>query len=663
MKDFKHLHEVYKSLLKDIDLRSVGHDAKIAFQAYWETVNNFAGPYVQDGFLEKERAQARFLSETAVLHLLLSLVSSWCNTQTDFFKEKFFQNNPEAYHYFWYSPPERYTNEVGEWGKIHNQCDPHVVALTADNSLAGVRHRVLGEFFTPIDISNHLLSLSAFDPTLITKKKVCDPACGSGNLLSTVVIQVTEAVRSGRINPHTALECIDKNIIGFDIQPIAILLTRLQLLLASMPNLQKVGEKNEDILDKLRLSNIKLYDPLRMPEKQAEIIANFDLVLGNPPFLKVVKNKLTFISQYEEVLNGQPNLYQLFLWWAIKATKPGGSISFLLPQSIRSGQYFHKLRRKISELCDITAVTCLVDRTGVFDTVNQQIMAINLRKVGLRRKNTQVIVRVNPNGHTLNQVNGIYLKQAQVVRTQREIPIWCISDYLIDYKIMERVCRSLPTLKDTGYYTVVNGGFVWNQHKDKLLTEENNNSSPLVSSCSIGIHDFIFPPFTKKVSQRLFVDRTQPIAEPIYTQVAILLKRTTPKKFKGRRIIATLLPRYFLDRHPKYFAENHVNLILSLEQDEELLLGLVAWLDSRLANFIFGMINGSSHLSKFELEILPLPVSLLAELNKLVAPLYQGNQVPLCRTTVMNTIDEYIFNAFALSKVERHRLRASVPDI
>jgi len=87
----------------------------------------------------------------------------------------------------------------------------------------------------------------------------------------------------------------------------------------------------------------------------------------------------------------------------------------------------------------------------------------------------------------------------------------------------------------------------------------------------------------------------------------VLIKRTTPEKEIGRRIIATLLPKDFLSDFPIYYAENHVNLIKLSEPscDVETLYGISVWLNSKLANFIFSMMNGSAHLSKFELDNMP----------------------------------------------------------
>jgi hypothetical protein len=288
-------------------------------------------------------------------------------------------------------------------------------------------------------------------------------------------------------------------------------------------------------------------------------------------------------------------------------------------------------------------------------------MILALRKLTEGSKRADVAVQISANGQSLARRSALKVGQDQLVWMQEDKPIWCISNEMMDYVILAKVCEGQPVLGRSKEFKILNGGFVWNQHKERLRSTESDNTLPLISSASIGVHQFTFPPFGKRVSQRLFADTIPAIAEPIHKTRAILLKRTTPRKARGRRIVAVLLPDDFLAKYPTYFVENHVNLIRATQRStaDRYLSGLSAWLNSRLANFVFSMMNGSSHLSKFELELIPAPMPLLGELSNLACTL--PNSPIEKRSKILDQIDELIFMFFGLSQGESRRVIQVVP--
>jgi adenine-specific DNA-methyltransferase len=370
------------------------------------------------------------------------------------------------------------------------------------------------------------------------------------------------------------------------------------------------------------------------------------------------------VEKYEQVLSGHVNLYHLFLWWAIRATRPAGRLVFLVPQSIRSGQYSSRLRQEITNACDVTAITGFVDRTGVFDFVEQPMMVIALGKpsdAGIQKPTIRV--RISANGQALGNNPELKVAQEHVVWTTDSTSVWCVSDKESDYGVMVKVCKGWTTLGQAKQFRILNGGFVWNQHTDRLRSTEDEATLPLISSVSIGPYNLTFPPLDKRVSARLFADASPPLPGPIYESAAILIKRTTPKIVRGRRIVAAVLFNDFLKRYPSYFAENHVNIVVaeSGSPSDRHLLGLCAWLNSRLASFAFGMMNASSHLSKLDLSLVPLPVSLLPELGDLARQVTEAPADGQGKHKILDQIDERLFDFFQLSPAESRRVRQVVP--
>lgn len=629
-----------------------------AFNAYYEFINSMASPYVRNGFLDVSKACQRFISETAMLHMATTLFEEWCLRHEIGNAQNFFSIHQAGMHFSWYEISKKIKSEIIDW--VNDNPDiqdaPQVLSLLAGNTLLDSHRRSLGEFYTPTKIAEHLYSLTDFDANKINDKKIVDPSCGSGNLLKILVSDVVRLVVTNKLDASIALNSLNSNIYGYDIQPVAILITKLQLLLASLPIIEQASVNSKNIYEILPFKNIELADPLKNPTEYWDIFANFDLVIGNPPFLKVIKNKLSSSKEFDSILAGQPNLYQLFLWWAIKATRADGTITFIIPQSIRSGQYFSKLRKELSKFCEIKFITTLNAQQGVFDSVKQPMMIISLTKSKNRQESSLVSIRKGNNGNGLTGLKRIIVPHQKVVFENGSETLWCISDSEIDYQIFEKAYENAVLIKDLNEVDILNGGFVWNQNKAALRSVFVSEAStlPLISSGSIGVHEFTFPPNDKRLEDRIFVERAYSITQPSYSTRSILIKRTTPKKMRGRRIIACKLPEKFIEDYPVYFCENHVNLVLPKNGSKIYLIGLTAWLNSSLTNFLFGMLNGSSHISKYEIMLLPISLELL--------DLLSGIKIN-DRKESMRRIDEAIFNFYQLDYSQIKRITQVVPSI
>lgn len=87
----------------------------------------------------------------------------------------------------------------------------------------------LGEFYTPDWLAKYVVNLSGFDGDI--EKRVLDPACGSGTFLVAIINKVYE---KNRRHPHKErlIADISKNIVGFDINPIAVLTARTNYLIS-----------------------------------------------------------------------------------------------------------------------------------------------------------------------------------------------------------------------------------------------------------------------------------------------------------------------------------------------------------------------------------------------------------------------------------------------
>jgi SAM-dependent methyltransferase len=112
-----------------------------------------------------------------------------------------------------------------------------------------IRHD-LGEYYTPDWLAERLirqtLTRDLGDPT----KRVLDPACGSGTFLVLVINHIKREALRRRMGPTETLDAIRKNVIGFDLNPLAVIAARTNYLLALgdlLKETKRLGPEGIDI--------------------------------------------------------------------------------------------------------------------------------------------------------------------------------------------------------------------------------------------------------------------------------------------------------------------------------------------------------------------------------------------------------------------------------
>lgn len=92
-----------------------------------------------------------------------------------------------------------------------------------------LRH-ALGEYYTPDWLAERLLNQLGYtgDP----RKRVLDPACGSGTFLVLALKRVRQKTEEDLLNPGEVLEMVLNNVVGYDLNPLAVISARTNYLLA-----------------------------------------------------------------------------------------------------------------------------------------------------------------------------------------------------------------------------------------------------------------------------------------------------------------------------------------------------------------------------------------------------------------------------------------------
>ncbi len=214
--------------------------------------------------------------------------------------------------------------------------------------------------------------------------KVLDPACGSGSFLNKALQAVNDKYKDFG-NPgkqETKSEILMSNIYGVDLDPQAVELAKLNLLVsaldkkAKLPDLTgnvRVGNSlisgNEKELKKYFGKDWREKRPFNWEEEfpfchsTEKGDSGFDVVIGNPPYITLSLGKQQkffsendiqyFNNNYKDVMEYKGNTYALFIAKSISLLKKDGLFSFIIPNTILLSSTFKNLRKFILNNCSI----------------------------------------------------------------------------------------------------------------------------------------------------------------------------------------------------------------------------------------------------------------------------------------------------------------------
>jgi hypothetical protein len=121
------------------------------------------------------------------------------------------------------------------WARVAN-AGGVAIDLLRDLYQAVVPRRVrkaLGEFFTPRYLAERVLTKAVELADATVPVRLLDPSCGSGTfLVAALRSELSRLAAEGRAEDPAALYEVLNNLIGFDINPVAPLMTKVNLLLA-----------------------------------------------------------------------------------------------------------------------------------------------------------------------------------------------------------------------------------------------------------------------------------------------------------------------------------------------------------------------------------------------------------------------------------------------
>lgn len=313
-------------------------------------------------------------------------------------------------------------------GSIYEQYLGHVLQKAKKEARVEEKHKKRknqGIFYTPKYIVSFIVKetvgkyIKEHNDHEIRNMTILDPACGSGSFLLEAYDELINHYKASTLEK---IRILKGNIFGVDLDPQAVEITQLNLLLKTLsskdiiPSLTDnicVGNSlisgNENTLKPYFGSKWQQQKSFKWEEGFGGVASRegFDVVVGNPPYVRVDSlDKLTkqFWNKNFSSATGKYDLYYLFIEKSIHLLKKNGLLGFIVPNKFCVASSAKELRKFIisnSKKIEIISVS----RLPIFQDASNYPVIIILQKGTLGLKNLQI--------STVNKVENHVLKKSE----------------------------------------------------------------------------------------------------------------------------------------------------------------------------------------------------------------------------------------------------------
>ncbi|MDR1180832.1 MAG: N-6 DNA methylase [Bacteroidales bacterium] len=449
-----------------------------------------------------------------------------------------------------------------------------------------------GQFFTPQAIAQFMGSLASIDKKQID---ILDPGCGTAILTCALVENLVEQ------NPNIGVI----NLVAYEIDANLISLAEKSLSYLKEWLFERgISFKYIICIHDFIIEHYSCLNPPSLNFSGTK--QNFDFIISNPPYFKLSKDD-SRVKAAQVIIDGQPNVYSIFLAIATRMLKDDGEMIFIIPRSFTSGRYFNSFRNYFFNHVQIDFIHLFGSRKDTFlrDNVLQETLILKAKPKNGKKIESEIIVSTCSGLHDIKQ-------SKQNIYSQKD---------LIDLDSKEKIIHLPTNTKEEAIIKLFknwNGSL--NQYNIQISTgpivafraEKFIRETPEEETTSLyWIHNItkmeINYPFKKnnKGQYVLICEQTKPYLIP--NRNYIFLRRFSAKDDKSRLIAA---PYFLLPEASHYIGvENKLNYIYRpkghLSRTE--VMGIAAILNSKLFDTYFRTFNGNVNVSAAEMKAMPMP--------------------------------------------------------
>ncbi len=457
-------------------------------------------------------------------------------------------------------------------------------------SISKEQKKELGQFFTPAKVASFMAGL--FDVNFQKKKiKILDPGCGALSLSCALVERL--------INQNKNIKKIE--IDAFDTDPL------LDTIVTNVSNILKNWGKEKGVEIDINYSSSDFLLSHKTHLKKDLNTPIYDLVVSNPPYFKIKKEDAR-ISVFNSPLQGQQNIYSLFLLGASKLLKKQGQLVFIVPRSFTSGVYFQSFQKLFLKEIDIEYFHLFNSRTDGFK--KDKVLQENIILKAIPKNKTQSSKIKISSSQGINDLESLKEKEFPIELLFKKIGKLNIIHLPVNELEEEAMNLFSTWTHNLGSFgmKVSTGPVVPFRCKSHLKHRKpkNSNYAPLIWMHNCLKMKLSFP--NKKTDKEAWiVDNMKSNSKTIKNQNYIFLRRFSSKDDNAKLVATPHLEEYF--DHNKLGIENHLNYLYKPEGilDPEEVFGLSVLYNSSIFDAYIRSLSGNTQVSATELNALPLP--------------------------------------------------------
>jgi adenine-specific DNA-methyltransferase len=448
-----------------------------------------------------------------------------------------------------------------------------------------------GQFFTSKGTAVFMADLFTITDTQV-EISVLDPGAGSG-ILSIALIERLQAFQNLRTIKLVCYEN-DPNVV--------------ELLHSNLEWVCRHSAKKVDyqiITDNYILSQTLEYNEMMGANPSP---AKFDLVIGNPPYMKIAKGAPEAAAM-PDVCYGAPNLYFLFASMSMFNLTANGEMVYIIPRSWTSGAYFKHFRRKFLTEGSLEHIHLFASRDKVFEkeSVLQETIIIKVRKTAIKPE--QITITTTQSNADFSEMTVFEAPYTTVVSGD-ESYVYLVTN-AEEVKTLQTLNCWNDTLPSIGL-RMKTGLTVDFRNRDALRNTAEEKAVPLFYSQHIQAGKVIFP--IGKENEYIVTEQNgllQPNTNYLF------VKRFTAKE-EHRRLQCGI---YLAKKHPEYTeisTQNKINFISGLKGLSECVVyGLYVLFNSTLYDCYYRILNGSTQVNSTEINSMPVPpMSIIESMGK-----------------------------------------------
>ncbi|MHA4128155.1 Eco57I restriction-modification methylase domain-containing protein [Bacillus cereus] len=442
-----------------------------------------------------------------------------------------------------------------------------------------------GQFFTSTAVAKLMVQMISF------KKKnlqVLDPGSGTGILIAALVERV--------INENLKVN-ISVDLYENDSKTIPFLYKSMELCLVKMRE-NGNGFKYNIIEEDYIISHESYFEHSLFEEKF--VSEKYDIVISNPPYYKLNKQH-KYSKILKEYIFGQPNVYFMFMAVSERLLKQHGQLIFLTPRSYCSGPYFQKFRKLFFAKIQPSQFHLFESRKSNFplEKILQENVILNGFKI--KKPFDEIIISTSNTSDIHDSYKEFRLEKKLVMSNNDNLIRLPVSE---EEKKTVELFDSWVNSLEVMNMSISTGPVVTFRVQEAIKEFKAERTFPLLYMKHLNDKEIVFPlSHQEEGIEKNYT--TKPILVP--TKNYVIIKRFSSKEQYKRIYASALLKEKF--PYEMVGLENHLNYIYkkSGELSEVETVGLVAFLNSKLVNKFFCIVNGHTQVNATDLKMMKFP--------------------------------------------------------